>query len=101
MLFEGALPIAIPAGALTGILGAPLIIWLTLQQRKSAVEAVIPVLSADKKPISLTLLGIGLLVCFLMALFFFTKIGEWSSGAMGDKRLLTGNLSILTAYQER
>lgn len=26
MLFEGALPIAIPAGALTGILGAPLII---------------------------------------------------------------------------
>ena len=93
MLFEGALPIAIPAGALTGILGAPLIIWLTLQQRKSAVEAVIPVLSADKKPISLTLLGIGLLVCFLIALFFSQKLVnghqvQWAISAFADWQLI-------------
>ena len=93
MLFEGTLPIAIPAGALTGILGAPLIIWLTLQQRKSAVEAVIPVLSADKKPISLTLLGIGLLVCFLIALFFSQKLVnghqvQWAISAFADWQLI-------------
>lgn len=74
MLFEGTLPNAIPAGTLTGILGAPLIIWLTLRQRKSAIEAVIPVILVDKKPISLALLGGGLLVCFLIALFFSQKL---------------------------
>ena len=93
MLFEGALPIAMPAGALTGILGAPLIIWLTLRQRKSAVEAIIPVISVAKKPISLAFLGTGLLACLLIALFFSQKLVsdnqvQWAISTFADWQLI-------------
>lgn len=93
MLFEGALPMAMPAGALTGILGAPLIIWLTLRQRKSAVEAIIPVMSVAKKPISLAFLGTGLLACLLIALFFSQKLVsdnqvQWAISTFADWQLI-------------
>lgn len=93
MLFEGSLPIAIPAGALTGILGAPLIIWLTLRQRKSAVEAVIPVISADKKPISLPLLSLVMFACLAIALFISQKLIDgtqvgWAMSLLADWQLI-------------
>ncbi|WP_395146020.1 Fe(3+)-hydroxamate ABC transporter permease FhuB (plasmid) [Moraxella atlantae] len=93
MLFEGTLPMAIPAGALTGILGAPLIIWLTLRQRKTAVEAIIPVISADKKPISLALFSVALLVCLLIALFFSQQVingnqVQWAMSSLANWKLI-------------
>lgn len=41
VLLMNSLPIILPAGAVTGILGAPLIIWIILQQKRQSLEEVV------------------------------------------------------------
>lgn len=59
-------PIFIPAGALSGILGAPLIIWLILRQKKQITEEVSPSFSVMRKPIKWAMWLISLFVIFVV-----------------------------------
>ncbi|BFM02822.1 Fe(3+)-hydroxamate ABC transporter permease FhuB [Psychrobacter alimentarius] len=70
LLLEPILSMQIPAGAMTGILGAPLIIWLILRQRHERIETVTPMLTGTHTPVVLWRWGVGVMVMIVLACLF-------------------------------
>ena len=77
LLLEPILNMQIPAGALTGILGAPLIIWLILRQRRERIETVTPILTGKHTPIAFWRWGVGVLVIIILACLFVQDVNGW------------------------
>jgi len=80
LLLEPILGMQIPAGAMTGILGAPLIIWLILRQRRERIETVTPMTSGlAGTPISIAFWrwGVGVLALIMLACLFVHDINGW------------------------
>ncbi|WP_227429407.1 Fe(3+)-hydroxamate ABC transporter permease FhuB [Psychrobacter sp. I-STPA6b] len=77
MLLEQVLPMLIPAGAMTGILAAPLIIWLILQQKKNHVNEVFPSISLQRKPIHWIRWGLGIVIILGLVLTITQTITGW------------------------
>lgn len=77
LLLEPILGMQIPAGAMTGILGAPLIIWLILRQRRERIEAVTPMMSGQNKTVVFWRWGVGVIITIMLACFFVQDINGW------------------------
>ena len=77
LLLEPILDMQIPAGAMTGILGAPLIIWLILRQRREQIEKVTPMITGKDKPVVLWRWGIGVVALIALACLFVQDINGW------------------------
>ncbi|MGP9689425.1 Fe(3+)-hydroxamate ABC transporter permease FhuB [Psychrobacter sp. AOP22-C1-C5] len=78
LLLEPILSMQIPAGAMTGILGAPLIIWLILRQRRERIETVTPMVTGQHTPVAFWHWGIGVLVMIIIAGLFVQDVSGWS-----------------------
>lgn len=77
LLLEPVLGMIIPAGAMTGILGAPLIIWLILQRRRQSIEVVTPMIVRTPSQINFWYWGLGLAVLIAMANLLVQDIDGW------------------------
>jgi len=77
LLLEPILSMQIPAGALTGILGAPLIIWLILRQRRDRIETVTPMFIGQHTPIAFWRWGVGVAALIILACLFVQDIDGW------------------------
>lgn len=71
LMLEPLLGTPIPAGAITGILGAPLIIWLILRQRRHSVDTIVPIMTAHRKSVvwwrwAVGLVGLIALACLVV-----------------------------------
>lgn len=77
LLLEPILDMQIPAGAMTGILGAPLIIWLILRQRRARIETVTPMLAGKHTSIAFWRWGVGVLAIIMLACLFVQDINGW------------------------
>ncbi len=77
LLLEPILSMQIPAGAMTGILGAPLIIWLILRQRRERIETVTPMLTGTQAPVVLWRWGMGVMVMIVLACLFVQDLSGW------------------------
>lgn len=77
LLLEPILGMQIPAGAMTGILGAPLIIWLILRQRHERIETVTPMLTGTHTPVVLWRWGVGVMVMIVLACLFIQDLSGW------------------------
>lgn len=77
LLLEPILDMQIPAGAMTGILGAPLIIWLILRQRHERIETVTPMMSGQNTTVIYWRWGAGLLAVIMFACVFVQDINGW------------------------
>ena len=62
LLLEPAMGMPIPAGSFTGILGAPLIIWLILRQRRHGIETITPMMTGERRSVNWKLWS-GIVVC--------------------------------------
>lgn len=62
---------------MTGILGAPLIIWLILRQRRERIEAVTPMVAGKDSNIALWRWGVGVASIILLACLFVQDINGW------------------------
>lgn len=71
------LPFPLPAGALTGVLGAPLIIWLILNQRKQAASDDAYDITLERREIDWWLYIIPLLFLFGYFLVFVQTAHGW------------------------
>ena len=70
----------IPAGALTGILGAPLIIWIIFRQKRQHVDEATPNLHIERRPFTpweWISWGALVMALLLMALFATNTISGW------------------------
>lgn len=77
LLLEPVLGMIIPAGAMTGILGAPLIIWLILQRRRQSIEVVTPMIVRTPIQVNFWYWGLGLAVLIAMANLLVQDIEGW------------------------
>lgn len=77
LLLEPILNMQIPAGAMTGILGAPLIIWLILRQRRERIETVTPMLTGKHAPVAWWRWGIGVVMIIMLACVFVQDVSGW------------------------
>ena len=77
LLLEPVLGMIIPAGAMTGILGAPLIIWLILQRRRQSIEVVTPMIVRAPSQVNFWYWGLGLAVLIAMANLLVQDIDGW------------------------
>ncbi|WP_227692026.1 Fe(3+)-hydroxamate ABC transporter permease FhuB [Psychrobacter immobilis] len=77
LLLEPMLDMQIPAGAMTGILGAPLIIWLILRQRRARIETVTPMLAGKHTSIAFWRWGVGVIAIIMLACLFVQDINGW------------------------
>lgn len=77
LLLEPVLGMIIPAGAMTGILGAPLIIWLILQRRRQSIEVVTPMIVRTPSQVNFWYWGLGLAVLIAMANLLLQDIDGW------------------------
>ncbi|MCC3344711.1 Fe(3+)-hydroxamate ABC transporter permease FhuB [Psychrobacter sanguinis] len=77
LLLEPVLGMIIPAGAMTGILGAPLIIWLILQRRRQSIEVVTPMIVRTPIQVNFWYWGLGLAVLIAMANLLVQDIDGW------------------------
>ena len=77
LLLEPVLGMIIPAGAMTGILGAPLIIWLILQRRRQSIEVVTPMIVRTPSQVNFWYWGLGLAVLIAMANLLVQDIEGW------------------------
>lgn len=74
LILEPLLGTPIPAGAITGVLGAPLIIWLILRQRRHGIDTVVPVMTAQRNPVMWWRWVVGLAVLIMFACMFVQDI---------------------------
>ena len=81
LLLEPILNMQIPAGAMTGILGAPLIIWLILRQRRERIETVTPMLTGKHAPVAWWRWGIGVVMIIILACLFVQDVSGWGLSA--------------------
>ncbi|PWK14547.1 iron complex transport system permease protein [Psychrobacter immobilis] len=77
LLLEPILNMQIPAGAMTGILGAPLIIWLILRQRRERIETVTPMLTGKHAPVAWWRWGLGVVMIIIVACVFVQDVSGW------------------------
>ncbi|MDN5621391.1 MAG: Fe(3+)-hydroxamate ABC transporter permease FhuB [Psychrobacter sp.] len=77
LLLEPILGMQIPAGAMTGILGAPLIIWLILRQRRDRIETVTPMMSGQNKTVVFWRWSVGVIITIMLACLFVQDINGW------------------------
>jgi len=77
LLLEPILDMQIPAGAMTGILGAPLIIWLILRQRRARIETVTPMTTGQNTSIVFWRWGAGVIAIIVAACLFVQDINGW------------------------
>jgi len=77
LLLEPILGMQIPAGAMTGILGAPLIIWLILRQRRERIETVTPMMSGQNKTVVFWRWSVGVIITIMLACLFVQDINGW------------------------
>ncbi|MGP5201701.1 Fe(3+)-hydroxamate ABC transporter permease FhuB [Psychrobacter aquimaris] len=77
LLLEPILNMQIPAGAMTGILGAPLIIWLILRQRRERIETVTPMLTGKHAPVAWWRWGLGVVLIIILACLFVQDVDGW------------------------
>lgn len=77
LLLEPVLGMIIPAGAMTGILGAPLIIWLILQRRRQSIEVVTPMIVRTPSQVNFWYWGLGLALLTAMANLLVQDIDGW------------------------
>ncbi len=77
LLLEPILNMQIPAGAMTGILGAPLIIWLILRQRRERIETVTPMLTGKHAPVAWWRWGLGVVLIIILACLFVQDVNGW------------------------
>jgi len=77
LLLEPILDMQIPAGAMTGILGAPLIIWLILRQRRARIETVTPMTTGQNTSIIFWQWGFGVIAVIVAACLFVQDINGW------------------------
>jgi ferric hydroxamate transport system permease protein len=77
LLLEPVLGMIIPAGAMTGILGAPLIIWLILKRRRQSIEVVTPMIVRTPSQVNFWYWGLGLAVLIAMANLLVQDIDGW------------------------
>ena len=77
LLLEPILGMQIPAGAMTGILGAPLIIWLILRQRRDRIETITPMMSGQNKTIVFWRWSVGVIITIMLACLFVQDINGW------------------------
>lgn len=77
LLLEPILDMQIPAGAMTGILGAPLIIWLILRQRRERIETVTPMLVGTRKPVVYGRWAAGVVIIITLACLFVQDVNGW------------------------
>ena len=77
LLLEPVLGMIIPAGAMTGILGAPLIIWLILQRRRQSIEVVTPMIVRTPSQVNFWYWGLGLALLIVMANLLVQDIDGW------------------------
>ena len=77
LLLEPVLGMIIPAGAMTGILGAPLIIWLILQRRRQSIEVVTPMIVRAPSQVNFWYWGLGLALLIAMANLLVQDIDGW------------------------
>lgn len=77
LLLEPVLGMIIPAGTMTGILGAPLIIWLILQRRRQSIEVVTPMIVRAPSQVNFWYWGLGLAVLIAMANLLVQDIDGW------------------------
>lgn len=77
LLLEPILDMQIPAGAMTGILGAPLIIWLILRQRRARIETVTPMTTGQNTSIVFWRWGAGVIAIIVAACLFVQDINSW------------------------
>lgn len=81
LLLEPILNMQIPAGAMTGILGAPLIIWLILRQRRERIETVTPMLTGKHAPVAWWRWGLGVVLIIILACLFVQDVNGWGLSA--------------------
>lgn len=77
LLLEPILNMQIPAGAMTGILGAPLIIWLILRQRRERIETVTPMLTGKHAPVAWWRWSLGVVLIIILACLFVQDVNGW------------------------
>ena len=77
LLLEPILNMQIPAGAMTGILGAPLIIWLILRQRRERIETVTPMLTGKHAPVAWWRWSLGMVMIIILACIFVQDVSGW------------------------
>ena len=77
LLLEPMLGMQIPAGAMTGILGAPLIIWLILRQRRDRIETITPMMSGQNKTVVFWRWSVGVIITIMLACLFVQDINGW------------------------
>ena len=77
LLLEPVLGMIIPAGTMTGILGAPLIIWLILQRRRQSIEVVTPMIVRTPSQVNFWYWGLGLALLIAMANLLVQDIDGW------------------------
>ena len=77
LLLEPVLGMIIPAGTMTGILGAPLIIWLILQRRRQSIEVVTPMIVRVPSEVNFLYWGLGLALLIAMANLLVQDIDGW------------------------
>ncbi|MBZ1392953.1 Fe(3+)-hydroxamate ABC transporter permease FhuB [Psychrobacter pacificensis] len=77
LLLEPILGMQIPAGAMTVILGAPLIIWLILRQRRDRIETITPMMSGQNKTIVFWRWSVGVIITIMLACLFVQDINGW------------------------
>lgn len=84
LLIMQALPIFVPAGAMTGILGAPLIVWLILRQKKQHVDVATPNLQANRRLFTMRLwllMIVAVLLLLAMSVLMTQTITGWQISA--------------------
>lgn len=86
-LIEQSVSIPVPAGAMTGVLGAPLIIWLIMRQRRQHNESVTPMLVAKRRRVAWQGIVAGLVVLVVAAVLIAPTLSGWQ--VMLDSRILT------------
>lgn len=77
LLLEPILNMQIPAGAMTGILGAPLIIWLILRQRRERIETVTPMLTGKHAPVAWWRWSLGVVMIIILTCVFVQDVSGW------------------------
>jgi iron complex transport system permease protein len=62
---------------MTGILGAPLIIWLILRQRRDRIETITPMMSGQNKTVVFWRWSVGVIITIMLACLFVQDINGW------------------------
>lgn len=89
IFLEHRLQFAFPAGALTGLLGAPLIIWLILRQRHQTIDSATPMIVPERKPVNIGRWVVIVTMIASLALFIAPQIQVLTSPVSSLQQSMT------------